>query len=207
MPASATRLAPAGLAATLLPIKKNVDLASLSLSICSSRSVYGLGPSSNVRATHLTCEQSMLSAPALRTWPVRPPTTSTAAATSTPNTVRQYRQTWLSCRFGTQAAYRGKLLTPFKRSLCAYGEEVRVDLALCAESTQRRDAAQTSSLLGDREMTKIAICQQSRRRGSGKGPRADLLEHLSDQRRDRRALTAQQRDVREERVALELLDH
>src|SRR4051812_33387242 len=66
MPASAMRLAPAGLAETLLPIRKNVDLASLSSRICSSRSVYGLGPSSNVNATHLTFEQSTLSAPALR---------------------------------------------------------------------------------------------------------------------------------------------
>src|SRR6201991_5097829 len=106
MPASAMRLAPAGLAATLLPIKKNVDFASLSASICSSRSVYGLGPSSNVSATHLTCEQSTLSALALRTCPVRPPTTSTAAAASTPRTVLQYRHAWLSGRFGTQAAYR-----------------------------------------------------------------------------------------------------
>src|SRR5258705_4243977 len=106
MPASRMCLAPAGLAATLLPIKKIVDLASLSLRICSSRSVYGLGPSSNVSATHLTCEQSTLSAPARRMWPVRPPTRSTAAAASTPRTVRQYRQAWLSGRFGTLAAYR-----------------------------------------------------------------------------------------------------
>src|SRR5215216_3708423 len=106
MPASAMRLAPAGFAATLLPIRKNVDLASLSCRIFSSRSVYGLGPSSNVNATHLTCEQSTLSAPALRTWPVSPPTTSTVAAASTPNTVRQYLQAWLSGRFGTLAAYR-----------------------------------------------------------------------------------------------------
>jgi hypothetical protein len=87
MPASATRLAPAGLAATLLPMRKNVDFASLSPSICSSRSVYGLGPSSNVSATHLTCEQSTLSALARRTCPVSPPTTSTNAAASTPRTV------------------------------------------------------------------------------------------------------------------------
>src|ERR1700739_617562 len=53
MPASAMRLAPSGLAATLLPIKKNVALALLSLRMLSSRSVYGLGPSSNVRATNL----------------------------------------------------------------------------------------------------------------------------------------------------------
>ena len=39
MPASTTRLAPSGLAATLLPISKNVALASLSFRICSSRSV------------------------------------------------------------------------------------------------------------------------------------------------------------------------
>src|ERR1700752_746670 len=105
MPASAIRLAPAGLAATLLPIKKNVDFASSSLRICSSRSVYGLGPSSNVNATHLTFEQSTSSALALRMWPVRPPTISTAAAASTPRTVLQYRQAWLSGRFGTQTAY------------------------------------------------------------------------------------------------------
>src|SRR5215216_6406580 len=105
MPASAMRLAPAGFAATLLPIRKNVDLASLSCRILSSRSVYGLGPSSNVSATHLTCEQSTLSAPALRMWPVSPPTTRTVAAASTPMTVRQYLQAWLSGRFGTLAAY------------------------------------------------------------------------------------------------------
>src|SRR5947209_11052298 len=62
MPASATRLAPAGLAATLLPIRKKVALASASFRICSSRSVYGPGPSSNVNATHLTTEQLRLSA-------------------------------------------------------------------------------------------------------------------------------------------------
>jgi hypothetical protein len=31
---------------------------------------------------------------------------STAAAASTPRTVLEYRQAWLSSRFGTQAAYR-----------------------------------------------------------------------------------------------------
>src|SRR5262245_47167942 len=106
IPASTTRLAPAGLAATLLPIWKKVALASLSVRIFSSRSVNGLGPSSNVSATHLTFEQSTSSAPALRTCPVRPPTISTAAAASTPRTVLQYREAWLSGRFGTQAAYR-----------------------------------------------------------------------------------------------------
>ncbi|CKR50421.1 Uncharacterised protein [Mycobacterium tuberculosis] len=39
MPASAMRRAPAGLAATLLPIRKKVALASLSVRMCSSRSV------------------------------------------------------------------------------------------------------------------------------------------------------------------------
>ena len=39
MPASAMRLAPSGLAATLLPIRKNVALASLSCRIFSNRSV------------------------------------------------------------------------------------------------------------------------------------------------------------------------
>src|SRR6201991_3040972 len=106
IPASTTRFAPAGAAATLLPISKNVALASLSVRIFSSRSVKGLGPSSNVSATHLTCEQSTLSALALRTCPVMPPTISTAAAASTPRTVLQYRHAWLSGRFGTQAAYR-----------------------------------------------------------------------------------------------------
>src|SRR5581483_12486973 len=47
MPASTTRLAPAGLAATLLPIWKNVALAWLAVRMLSSRSVYGVGPSSN----------------------------------------------------------------------------------------------------------------------------------------------------------------
>src|SRR4029079_12898842 len=58
IPASAMRLAPAGLAAPLLPRRKNVPDASLSFKIDSSRSVYGLGPSSNVSATHLTSAQS-----------------------------------------------------------------------------------------------------------------------------------------------------
>ena len=62
MPASAMRLAPAGLAATLLPIRKNVALASLSFRICNSRSSNGPGPSSNVSATHLTTAQLTLSA-------------------------------------------------------------------------------------------------------------------------------------------------
>src|SRR5215217_2708997 len=167
IPASRMRLAPAGLAATLLPIRKNVDLASLSCRIFSSRSVYGLGPSSNVNATHLTCEQSTLSAPALRTWPVSPPTTSTVAAASTPNTVRQYLQAWLSGRFGTLAAYRVG------------------DLRRATGAQRGRGSANRS----------------------GEGAGADLFEHLGDQRRDRRALAAQQRDVSEQRVALELLDH
>src|SRR4029077_15213991 len=161
------RLAPAGLAATLLPIKKNVDFASLSLRICSSRSVYGLGPSSNVSATHLTCEQSTLSALARRTWPVSPPTISTPAPPSAPRTVRAWRQPWLSGRFGTQAAYRLVISARF----VTFSVTKRAEIAL------------------------------------RKRPRADLLEHLGDQRRDRRALAAQQRDVCEQRVTLELLDH
>ena len=62
IPASAIRLAPAGLAATLLPIRKKVAFASSSFRICSSRSSNGPGPSSNVSATHLTTEQLRLSA-------------------------------------------------------------------------------------------------------------------------------------------------
>src|SRR5271155_2296189 len=61
VPASTTRLAPAGLAAPLLPISKNVALALFAVRMLSSRSVYGVGPSSNVNATHLTCAQSTTS--------------------------------------------------------------------------------------------------------------------------------------------------
>ncbi|MDF1910497.1 PhoH family protein, partial [Mycolicibacterium smegmatis] len=39
------------------------------------------------------------------------------------------------------------------------------------------------------------------------GAGADLLEHLGDQRGDRRAFAALQRHVGEQRVPLELLDH
>src|ERR1700742_4435645 len=154
MPASTTRLAPAGLAATLLPISKNVALALFAVRMLSSRSVYGGGPSSNVNARHLTCAQSTTSlACANRTCPVNAPIPTMAAAAATPATVRQYRQAWLSGRFDTAAAYR-----------------------------RRRPA----------RLQRYA---------------ADLLEHLGDQRRDRRPLAAQQRDVREQRVALEFLDH
>src|ERR1700736_3413091 len=107
IPASTTRLAPAGLAVTLLPISKKVALALLALRMSSSRSVYGVGPSSNVNATHLTCAQSTTSlACANRTCPVNAPTATIAAAAAAPATVRQYRQAWLSGRFGTAAAYR-----------------------------------------------------------------------------------------------------
>src|SRR5262249_58216450 len=77
MPASTTRLAPAGLAATLLPISKNVALALLAVKMLSSRSVNGLGPSSKVNATHLTCEQSTSSALANLTCPVNAPIAKT----------------------------------------------------------------------------------------------------------------------------------
>src|ERR1700688_2818543 len=116
MPASTIRLAPSGLAATLFSIRKNVAFASFWLRICSSRSVYGLGPSSNVKATHLTFEQSTSSALASFTWPVRPPMTSTAAAATTLITVHQYGQVRLRERRaagkGTQAAYRAAWQQP-----------------------------------------------------------------------------------------------
>ena len=112
MPASTTRLEPSGLAATLLPIWKNVALASLSLRICSSRSVYGLGPSSNVSAMHLTCAQSASSALACLTWPVNPPMTTMAMPAHTPMTMRQYDQDTPSGRLRTLAAYRATLMTP-----------------------------------------------------------------------------------------------
>ena len=55
IPASATRLAPAGLAATLLPIMKKVALASAR----SARRADGRwGPSSKVKATQLSTAQS-----------------------------------------------------------------------------------------------------------------------------------------------------
>src|SRR5271165_6430866 len=109
IPASTTRLAPAGLAATLLPISKNVALALLAVKIPSSRSVYGVGPSSNVSATHLTCAQSTTSlALANLTCPVNAPIATTAAAASTPATVRQYRHARVSGRLGTA----GSLPTP-----------------------------------------------------------------------------------------------
>src|SRR5271163_2324816 len=102
MPASTTRLAPAGLAATLLPISKNVALALLAVRMPSSRSVYGVGPSSNVNATHLTCAQSTTSlARANLTCPVNAPIATTAAAATTPATVRQYRHARVSGRLGT----------------------------------------------------------------------------------------------------------
>src|SRR5882757_4052758 len=41
---------------------------------------------------------------------------------------------------------------------------------------------------------------------SRQGAGAELLQHLGHQRRDRRTLAAQQRDVGEQRVALQLLD-
>src|SRR5271154_5841630 len=154
MPASTTRLAPAGLAATLLPISKNVALALLAVRMPSSRSVYGVGPSSNVNATHLTCAQSTTSlARANLTCPVNAPIATTAAAATTPTTVRQYRHAWLSGRLGTAEAY-------------------------------------------------LAPMQASGQRGPD-----DLLEHFGDQRCDRRPLAAQQRDMREKRVAFEFLDH
>lgn len=53
IPAAAMRRAAAGSAATLLPIRKNVALAPRSVSVCNNRSVNGVGPSSNVSATHL----------------------------------------------------------------------------------------------------------------------------------------------------------
>src|ERR1700733_2911317 len=85
IPASTTRLAPAGLAATLLPISKNVALALLAVRMPSSRSVYGVGPSSNVNATHLTCAQSTTSlARANLTCPVNAPIATTAAAAPKP---------------------------------------------------------------------------------------------------------------------------
>jgi hypothetical protein len=58
IPASATRLAAAGLAATLLPIMKKVALAPASVNTFSNRSVKGVGPSSKVNATHLSTVQS-----------------------------------------------------------------------------------------------------------------------------------------------------
>src|ERR1700684_782339 len=153
MPASTTRLAPAGLAATLLPISKNGALALFAVRSLSSRSVYGVGPSSNVNATHLTCAQFTTSlACANRTCPVNAPIATIAAAAAAPATVRQYRQAWLSGRFGTAAVYRRR--RPARLQRCA----------------------------------------------------ADLLEHLGDQRRNRRPFAAQQRDVREQWVALEFLD-
>src|SRR3954469_11791628 len=62
IPASAIRLAAAGSPATLLPIKKNVAFAPSAFSTYRRRSVNGLGPSSNVSATHLAWRQSPLSA-------------------------------------------------------------------------------------------------------------------------------------------------
>ena len=62
MPASAT-LRTGGIAATLLPIMKNVAFAPASLSTLTRRSVNGVGPSSKVRATHLSFARSR---PALR---------------------------------------------------------------------------------------------------------------------------------------------
>src|SRR5271156_6212834 len=102
MPASTTRLAPAGLAATLLPISKNVALALLAVRMPSSRSVYGVGPSSNVNATHLTCAQSTTSlARANLTCPVNAPIATTAGAAPTPAAVRQSRHARVSGRLGT----------------------------------------------------------------------------------------------------------
>src|SRR5947209_1424561 len=150
MPASTTRLAPAGLAATLLPISKNVALALLAFKMASSRSVYGVGPSSKVSATHLTCAQSTTSlAWANLTCPVNAPIATITAAAATAATVRRYRHFWLSGRFGTGKPY------PRRLQRCA----------------------------------------------------ADLFEHLGDQCGDRRPLAAQQGDVREQRVPLELLHH
>src|ERR1700685_358608 len=106
MPASTTRLAPAGLAATLLPISKNVALALLAVRMPSRRSVYGVGPSSKVNATHLTCAQSTTSvAWANLTCPVNAPTATTTAAATASATVRQYRHAWVSGRLGTAEAY------------------------------------------------------------------------------------------------------
>src|SRR6202048_5283532 len=160
MPASTIRLAASGLAATLFPIRKNVAFASFWLRICSSRSVYGLGPSSNVNATHLTFEQSTSSALASFTWPVRPPMTSTAAAATTLITVHQYGQVRLrerrAARKGTRAAYRAALAAALRRS--------------------------------------------------GERAGADLLQHLGDQRRNRRPLAAHERDVGEQRAAFPRLD-
>lgn len=63
MPASAMRRAASGSAATLLSMRKKVALAPWSARTCSSLSVNGVGPSSNVNATHLYFEQSTASAP------------------------------------------------------------------------------------------------------------------------------------------------
>ena len=109
MPASATRFAPSGFAATLLPISKNVAFALLSFRICSSRSVYGPGPSSNVNATHLALAQSTPSGASVAACPVNNANTTTATAATTPSPIRPYCQVRLSLRFGTAAAYRSNL--------------------------------------------------------------------------------------------------
>src|SRR5205807_8622517 len=100
-----TRLAPAGLAATLLPISKNVALALFAAKMPTSRSVNGLGPSTKANATHLTCAQSTSSALANLTCPGNAPTATTTAPATTPATARQYRHAWVSGRLGTPAAY------------------------------------------------------------------------------------------------------
>src|SRR5246127_3636361 len=120
MPASTTRLAPAGLAATLLPISKNVALALLAVRMPSSRSVYGVGPSSNVNATHLTCAQSTTSlARANLTCPVNAPIATTAAAATTPATVRQYRHARVSGRLGTAGSLPAAIASAAKPQVTA----------------------------------------------------------------------------------------
>src|SRR3954451_5119788 len=78
-----------------------------------------------------------------------------------------------------QAELSGRLrtLAAYRSAICAH--------AVAGSATARAQAAERS----------------------GQSAGAELLEHLGDQGRDRRTLAAQQRDVGEQRMPLELLDH
>ena len=77
--------------------------------------MYGLGPSSNVSAMHLTCRAVDVVGLATRTWPVRPPTITIRTAAKTPVTIRQYVEGEVSGRLRTRGSLPASLMSATAR--------------------------------------------------------------------------------------------
>src|ERR1700737_3759258 len=101
----------------------------------------------------------------------------------------------------TEHARARDLRAPRVRSCCA--RRPRSLRACCATKLNSVPihAAPVRSRIGEFDPDQPVVQR------SGQGAGADLLEHLGDQRRDRRALAADQRHVCEKRMAFELFDH